>query len=71
MAQNLVHCDSAFLNAEQFGTILHWGVMKWKPFHRFAPLRSQRGQVDYAEFSRQKGRDNPARVSLGGNNILT
>jgi hypothetical protein len=39
MAQKLAHCDSASLNAEQFGTILHWGVMKSTPFHRFAPLR--------------------------------
>jgi hypothetical protein len=39
MAQKPVHCDSASLNAEQFGTILHWGVMKSTPFHRFALLR--------------------------------
>jgi len=39
MAQKLVHFDSASLNAEQFGTILHWGVMKSTPFYRFAALR--------------------------------
>jgi hypothetical protein len=39
MAQKPVHCDSASPDAEQFGTILHWGVMKSTPFHRFAPLR--------------------------------
>jgi len=39
MAQKLVHSDSASLKAEQFGTILHSGVMKSTLFHRFAPLR--------------------------------
>ena len=32
---------------------------------------SQRGQVDYAEFSRQKGRGNPAHLSLGNSHALT
>jgi hypothetical protein len=44
MAQKPVHCDSASLKAEQFGTILHWGVMKSTPFHRFAPLRPSGGK---------------------------
>ena len=70
MAQKPVHCDSASLKAEQFGTILHWGVMKSTPFHRFDPLRPS-GQANYAEFSRKKRRANPAHLSLGNSHALT
>ena len=69
MAQKLVHCDFACLNAEQFGTILHWGVMKSTPFHRFAPLRPS-GAKRIMRNSHKKRTGNPADLSLGNNNIL-
>ena len=71
MAQKLAHCDSASLNAEQFDTSLHWGVMKSTLFHWFAPLLPCGAKLDYAEFSQQKGRGNLANVSLGNSHALS
>jgi hypothetical protein len=71
MAQKLVHCDSASPNAEQFGTSLSLGRHEVEAVSQVCSPPSLRRQVDYAEFFRQKGRGNPAHVSLGNSNALS